>query len=64
LLRENKKVVHCIYIPIKNEGIELLPEICFEDKMEILRMAIINFPSDMMEIAASLDVSQNDEFWI
>jgi hypothetical protein len=24
LLRENKKLVHCFYIPLRNEGIELL----------------------------------------
>ena len=29
LLRENKKLVHCMYIPLKNEGVEMLHELCY-----------------------------------
>ena len=34
LLRQNKKLIHCIFIPLRNEGIEFLHEICQEEEIE------------------------------
>ena len=34
LLRENKKLVHCVYIPLRNEGVEMLHELCCEEEVE------------------------------
>ena len=68
LLRENKKLVHCVYIPLRNEGVELLHELCCEEEIERerarlkrIRMVIVNFPSEMMEIAASYDENVNKD---
>ncbi len=34
LLRKNKKLVHCVYIPLRNEGMDFLHEICQEEETE------------------------------
>ena len=34
LLRKSRKLVHCIFIPLRNEGIEFLHEICQEEETE------------------------------
>ena len=68
LLRENKKLLHCVYIPLRNEGVELLHEICCEEETERgktrlkrIRMVIVNFPSEMIEIATSYDENVNKD---
>jgi hypothetical protein len=49
LLSENKRLVKCVYIPIRNEGAELLHKICFKEEMERKRarlkrrMVIVTF---------------------
>jgi hypothetical protein len=60
LLRENKELVHYVFIVLRNEGVELLHDLCCLKKMEregarckIIRMTIVDFPGEMMEIAAS-----------
>ena len=35
LLRKNRKLVHCVYIPLRNEGMEFLHELCHEEETEI-----------------------------
>jgi hypothetical protein len=64
-----KKLVHCEYIPKRNEGIELLHEICCEEETERerarlkrIRMVMFNFPGEMMEIATSYDESVNTDW--
>ncbi len=49
----------------------MLHEICHEEeterdraKLKRIRMIIINFPSEMMEIASSFDENVNDDFWV
>ena len=68
LLRKNKKFVHCVYIPLRNEGIELLHEICHEeeterdrDKLKRIRMIIVNIQSEMVEMAASYNENVNND---
>jgi hypothetical protein len=68
LLRENKKLVHCIYIPLRNEGIKLMHEICQEEeverdraKLKRIRMVMVNIPSDMIEMAANYNENINDD---
>ena len=68
LLRENKKLVQCVYIPLRNEGVERLHELCCEEeterergKLKRIRMVIVNFPIEMIEIAASYDENVNED---
>jgi hypothetical protein len=49
LLRKNRKLVHCVYIPLRNEGMEILHELCHEEetekdraKLKRIRMVIVN----------------------
>jgi hypothetical protein len=57
-----------IYIPLRNEEIELLHEICSEEEkeMDMIRlkrkiMVIVIFPRKMMEISSSYDEKVNDD---
>jgi hypothetical protein len=66
-VRENKKLVQCVYIPLKNEGVERLHELCCEEeterergKLKRIRMVIVNFPIEMIEIAASYYENVNE----
>jgi hypothetical protein len=68
LLRKNRKLVHCVYIPLRNEGMELLHEICHEeeterdrDKLKRIRMIIVNIQSELVELAASYNEDVNDD---
>ncbi len=68
MLRAKKKLVQCVYIPLRNEGIELLHELCEEEETERdrarlkrIRMIIVNFPSKMIEIAACYDENVNKD---
>jgi hypothetical protein len=68
LLRENRKLVHCVYNPLRNEGIEYLHEICHEEETERdrarlkrIRMVIINIQSEMVEMAANYNENVNND---
>jgi hypothetical protein len=68
LLRENRKLVHCIYIPLRNDGVEFLHEICHEEeverdrtKLKRIRMVIVNIQSEMVEIAATYNENENND---
>jgi zinc-binding in reverse transcriptase len=66
LLRQNKKLVQCLYTPLRNEGIEKLHELCTEEEIERdrerlkrIRMVTVNFPVEMIEIAGTYDENVN-----
>jgi hypothetical protein len=68
LLRKNSKLVHCVLIPLRNEGIEYLHEICHEEeternrtKLKRIRMAIVNIQSEMVEMAAVYNENVNND---
>ena len=68
LLRENKRLAHCVYNPLRNEGIEWLHELCTEkeierdrEKVKRIKMVIANFPAQMIEIAAAYDPDVNND---
>ncbi len=55
---QQPKIVYCAYIPLRNERVELLRELCYEEetarkraRLERIRMIIVNFLNEMMEIA-------------
>jgi hypothetical protein len=60
LIRENKKLVNCVCIPFRNEGEERIHELCLKEKtarekskLKRIRMVVLNFRIEMIEIAAS-----------
>ena len=62
LLRNKKRMINCMFGPIKNEGIDTLSELCslseFEPDMnQIIRIGnvIATFPQHMIELAGSYD---------
>jgi hypothetical protein len=66
LLRCKKRLVQCVFIPLRNEGIEKLHEICREEETERerqrlkrIRMVIVNFPVELIEMASSYDEDVN-----
>jgi hypothetical protein len=68
LLRKHRKLVHCVYIPLRNEGIEFLHEICHEEetgrdraKLKRIRMVIVNIQSEMVEMAANYNENVNND---
>jgi hypothetical protein len=68
LLRERKKLVHCVYIPLRNEGIEFLHELCQEEeterdrtKLKRIRMVIVNIQSEMVEMGSSYNENVNND---
>ena len=68
LLRKNRKLVHCVYIPLRNEGMEFLHEICHEEETEIdrarlkrIRMIIVNIQSEMVELATTYNEYINND---
>jgi hypothetical protein len=68
LLRNSKKLAHCVYIPLRNEGIEFLHEICHEEeterdraKLKRIRMVIVNIQSEMVEVASSYNENVNND---
>ena len=68
LLRCKKKLVQCVYIPLRNEGIEKLYEICREEETERerqrlkrIRMVIINFPVELIEMASAYNEDLNED---
>jgi hypothetical protein len=68
LLRQNKKLVHCVYIPLRNEGIEFLQEICQEEeterdreKLKRIRMVIVTIQSEMVELASTYNENVNND---
>jgi hypothetical protein len=68
LLRKNRKLVHCVYIPLRNEGMELLHELCHEEeterdraKLKRIIMVIVNIESEMVEIAANYNENVNND---
>jgi hypothetical protein len=68
LLRNNRKLVHCVYIPMRNEGMEFLHEICHEEeternraKLKRIRMVIVNIQSEMVEMAATYNENVNND---
>jgi hypothetical protein len=67
LLRKHRKLVHCVYIPLRNEGIELLHEICHEEeterdrvKLKRIRMVVVNIESEMVEMASAYNENINN----
>ena len=68
LLRKNRKLAHCVYIPLRNEGMSSLHEICHEEeterdraKLKRIRMVIVNIQSEMVEIAANYNENVNND---
>jgi hypothetical protein len=68
LLRKNKKLVHCVYIPLRNEGVESLFELCQEEeterdrtKLKRIRMIIVNIQSEMVQMAANYNENVNND---
>jgi hypothetical protein len=68
LVRENKKLVQCVYIPLRNEGVERLHELCCEEetergrgKLKRIRIVIVNFPIEMLKMGASCDENVNED---
>ena len=68
LQRKKKKLVQCVYLPLQNEGIEKLYEICKEEETERerqrlkrIRLVIVNFPMEMIEIASSYNEDENED---
>ena len=66
LLRQNKKLVQCLYTPLRNDGIEKLHELCTEEEIERererlkrIRMVTVNFPVELIEIAGAYDENVN-----
>ncbi len=67
---EKKKLVRCVYISLRNEGVELLHEIGCEAetkrerggvRLKRIRMVFINFTSKMIEILVSYDDNVIDD---
>jgi hypothetical protein len=68
LLRKHRKLVHCIYIPLRNEGIESMHELCHEEeterdraKLKRIRMILVNFESEMVEMASAYNENINSD---
>jgi hypothetical protein len=68
LLRKNRKLVHCVYVPLRNEGLEFLHELCHEEeterdrpKLKRIRMVIVNIQTEMVEIVATYNENVNNE---
>jgi hypothetical protein len=61
-------LVRCVFIPLRKDGIELIHDICYKEEtttdrasFKRIRIAIINFSSEMIEIAASYNMNVNDD---
>jgi hypothetical protein len=61
-------LVQCVYIPLRNEGLERLHELCCEvetgrerSKPKRIRMAIVTFTIEKIEISASNDENVNED---
>jgi hypothetical protein len=68
LLRKNKKLAHYVFIPLRNEGMEFLHEICHEEeterdraKLKRIRMVIVDIQSEMVEMAANYNENINND---
>jgi hypothetical protein len=68
LLRKNRKLVHCVYIPLRKKGMEFLHEICNEEeterhsaKLKRIRMVIVNIQSEMVKMASTYNENVNND---
>ena len=68
LLRGGKKMINCMFTPLKRGGINKLYELCLEAELEqdtnqMVRIGnvIANFPESMIEVAGCYDKNSNDE---
>jgi hypothetical protein len=67
-LRTKRKLFHCVYIPLGNEGMKFLHEICDEEesereraKLKRIGMVIVNIQSEMVEMAAIYNKNVNND---
>jgi hypothetical protein len=68
LLRKHRKLVHCVYIPLRNEEMEFLHELCNEEeterdkaKLKRIRVVITNIQNEMLVIAANYNENVNND---
>ena len=68
LNRKNKKMLNCMFRPLKREGIETLSELCTQaeieqDNRQVIRIGNIlaTFPVEMLEVVAAYNENTHDD---
>ena len=61
LLRGGKRMINCMFMPLKRGAIDKLYELCLEAEIVRIGNVIANFPERMIEIAGCYDENSNDE---
>jgi hypothetical protein len=68
LIRKNKRMINCMYTPIRSRGVEKLFELCVEaeteqNENELIRIGNVLsvFPVSMIELAGAYDDNSNDD---